>query len=95
LVGAITRPLAVVEAEGGVVVGQAAQLDLGRLVVSGVAVLGAQRAGGGDVVGIADRLVPRPAALMAGDQPPVAPPADAFESAVSSTRRPITDGCTE
>jgi hypothetical protein len=75
VVVAIRPPLgAIVQTEGGVVVGQAAQLDLALVPTIGSTDLGsvvAQLGGGGQVPGVADCLVAGPAARMVGDQPPV------------------------
>jgi hypothetical protein len=71
------RPPLGVEAEGGVVVGQTPQLHLGLVAAGGLADRGtpvtAQLGGGGQVSRVVDGLVPRPAAPVVGDQPPVTP----------------------
>jgi hypothetical protein len=87
----IRPPLALVEAEGGVVVGQAAQLHLGlgRAARSGPMRL-PQPGGGRQVGGVTDRLVPGPAARVVGDQAPVAVHADAIQ--VGSHLDAATDG---
>jgi hypothetical protein len=76
---AIRPPLALVEAEGGVVVGQAAHLDLvGGHAGSGGAAA-AQPGRGLEVGRIAEGLVPRPAALVVGDELATAERTDAVE----------------
>jgi hypothetical protein len=85
---------AIVQAEGGVVVGQAAQLDLTLVPTVGSTDLGsvvAQPGGGGQVPGVADRLVAGPAARMVGDQPPVTERLDSVQ--VGPDLDPAADDC--
>jgi hypothetical protein len=93
---AITPPLVVVEAKGGVVVGQAPQLDLGPAgCLADHGAVAAQLGCGGQVVGVAEGLVAGPAALMVGDQPPITERLDPLKVGADSTRRPTTAGWTE
>jgi hypothetical protein len=82
----IRRPLAIVQAERLVVVGQATQLDLLEVAATGCSrkdrSVVAQLGCGGQVGGVAEGLVARPAARMVGGQAPVAPDPDAVQVGV-------------
>jgi hypothetical protein len=94
---AIRPPLTVVQAEGGVVVGQAAQLDL--LGVAGVTgqhcPLVAQLSRGPQMDRVVERLMAGPAARMVSHRRPSDQTRTRSRSASTSTRRPTAAGWTE
>jgi hypothetical protein len=85
----------VAEAEGLVVVGQAAQLDLVAIPAADDCPVAAKSGRGLQVAGVAEGLVAGPAARMVSDELTVAVHPDPVQVGAELERRPTAAGWTE